>query len=361
MFKTVLMCINSLSKGGAEKNFCEIANTLAIENKVFIFLFNENVQNYYISKLNNNIKVIVFKESKFKFIFINLALLRLILKYKPDFVISFLFYADLVTYLPSLITSTRRIVSIRNNYFEQFSKGLKHKILLNLHCLTLFNCYSIVFVTKKLREIYTNKICLCTRKLSVIPNYVEIVDLVPCKESYDSTILRLAFIGRIEYQKNLILLLKSVKSLNDQNIPYKLDVIGDGSLLNDCIKYVCNNNLNDKVKFHGFNKNPFKLICESMVLILPSLYEGFPNVILEAMANRKIVLSSNCDTGPSEIISHEVNGLLFENNNREELEKYLIRIYSGFYNVDNLQNCAFDTAKFFTSHKMLSSYNKLIC
>ena len=73
-------------------------------------------------------------------------------------------------------------------------------------------------------------------------------------------------------------------------------------MLNDCIKYVCNNNLSDKVKFHGFIKKPFKLICESLVLILPSLYEGFPNVILEAMANRKIVLSSNCDTGPSEII-----------------------------------------------------------
>ena len=128
---------------------------MAIKNKVFIFLLDKNVSNYYINKLNKNITTLVLKENKYKFFFSNLILLRLISKYKPDFVISFLFYADLVTYLPSLITSTKRIVSIRNNYFKQFSKGLKNKILLKLHCFTLL-IVTQSFLLQKLREIYAN-------------------------------------------------------------------------------------------------------------------------------------------------------------------------------------------------------------
>ena len=355
------MCINSLSKGGAEKNFYEIANSLSNKHKVYIFLLSESALDYYISNLNKNLTIIIFRNNKFKFILRNILLFRLIIKYKPDYIISFLFYADLVTYLPSLISSTKRIVSIRNNYFQQFSRGLKQKMLLKFHGFSLFNCNSIVFVTKKLRNIYIEKLGLCNCNLNIIPNYVETDDIIPCKHTYGCKTLSLAFVGRVEHQKNLILLLNSLTSLVDQNIPFNLDVVGDGSLLNDCKKYVQQNNLYDEVKFHGFNKEPFKIISESSVLILPSLYEGFPNVILEAMAYRKIVLSSNCDTGPSEIISHEVNGLLFENNNQKELEKYLIRIYSGYYNLDNLKNSAFDTAQHFSSHKMSSSYQKLIC
>lgn len=355
------MCINSLEKGGAEKNFCEIANSLSVENNVIIFLLNDIVSDHYFRNLSKNILIVVFKKKKLKLFFRILNLLSLITKYKPHYVFSFLFYADLVTFLPCLISSTKRIVSVRNNYFKQFSIGLKQKVLLKLHGFSLFNCHSIVFVTKKLKDLYINELGLSKCSLNVIPNYVNIDDIVLNKNSNFSKTLSLAFVGRIEYQKNLILLLKSLKSLNDQNIPFFLDVVGDGSLLNDCKKYVQENNLKDIVKFHGFSKDPFELISESLVLILPSFYEGFPNVIIEAMAYRKIVLSSNCDTGPSEIITHEVNGLLFANNSQEELEKYLIRIYSGFYDLSKLINAAFDRAKYFSRDRMNTSYNKLIC
>ena len=71
----------------------------------------------------------------------------------------------------------------------------------------------------------------------------------------------------------------------------------------------------------GFNNNPYKYIKKSDFLILTSIYEGLPNVILEAIVLNKVVISSDCPTGPKEILKNGKYGILFKTKSVKDLEK----------------------------------------
>ena len=67
-------------------------------------------------------------------------------------------------------------------------------------------------------------------------------------------------------------------------------------------KYIINYNLKKYVKLKNFTDNPFRLIKESDIFILSSNYEGLPNVLLEAVCLKKLIISTKCPTGPKEIL-----------------------------------------------------------
>ena len=73
-----------------------------------------------------------------------------------------------------------------------------------------------------------------------------------------------------------------------------------------------------------FQKNPYPYLKKSDLFILSSLYEGLPNVLLEAMSLKKFIISSNCPTGPREILQNGKLGELFRNNDFEDLKKKII-------------------------------------
>ena len=83
----------------------------------------------------------------------------------------------------------------------------------------------------------------------------------------------------------------------------------------------------------NFQKNPYPYLKRSEVVILSSLFEGLPNVLLESLCLRKFVISSNCPTGPKEILDFGKNGLLFQTKNKNDLLKKLFIIYKIKKNV----------------------------
>ena len=68
------------------------------------------------------------------------------------------------------------------------------------------------------------------------------------------------------------------------------------------LRYIHENKLSNLVQIINFQNNPFNLIKSSDVFILTSLYEGLPNVLLESQVLKKFIISSNCPTGPREIL-----------------------------------------------------------
>ena len=107
--------------------------------------------------------------------------------------------------------------------------------------------------------------------------------------------------GRCTDQKNQMLILQSVKYLKDK-IPLKLLIAGSGKEFSRLKSYIKNNDLVKNVRLLNFLPNPYKYMIKADVLILSSNYEGLPNTLLEAQCLKKIILSTNCPTGPKEIL-----------------------------------------------------------
>ncbi len=144
------------------------------------------------------------------------------------------------------------------------------------------------------------------------------------KNFYNSNTLKLITVGRLNEQKDHLTILKSMKILNNAKINFQLLVIGKGNFENFLKSYTKNNNLSKKVKFLGYKKNPYPFMNKSQIFILSSLYEGSPNVLIEALFLKNKVISSNCPTGPREILMREKNSLMFKIRDHKDLAKKII-------------------------------------
>ncbi len=138
-------------------------------------------------------------------------------------------------------------------------------------------------------------------------------------------------------------LLKAMK-LIENRLKFRLLIIGEGKNKEKIINYINKNNLRNNIKVLDFKKNPFKYINQSDIFILSSVYEGLPNVLLEAICLKKFVISSNCPTGPLEILNNGKGGLLFKVQDHNDLAKKII-----FYSKNKLK----------LRQKIFYAYNKL--
>jgi glycosyltransferase involved in cell wall biosynthesis len=127
-------------------------------------------------------------------------------------------------------------------------------------------------------------------------------------------------IGRLTKQKNFNLLLNAFRKILPNNKQYKLVIIGDGEDRKNLNKIINKHNLKDYVYLIGFKENVFKYFKNAECFILSSLWEDPGWVIIEAIASNTIVLSSDCPSGPKEILNNE-RGILFKNNSELDLIK----------------------------------------
>ena len=151
----------------------------------------------------------------------------------------------------------------------------------------------------------------------------------------------LAFIGRLEYQKGVDILLKELEPELCNNVNLTLLLVGDGNMLNDLKKKYTKLLNQGKIIFTGFRQDIPDIIKLSDIIIVPSRREGLGNIILEAMASRKIVLCSDVDAIP-EIINDGVNGFLFNINTPDSLVSRLKYIINNFERLSNVRNSAYN-------------------
>ncbi|RXT26885.1 hypothetical protein BVJ53_05910 [Lacticaseibacillus chiayiensis] len=120
------------------------------------------------------------------------------------------------------------------------------------------------------------------------------------------------YIGRIfiDGQKNLRELVAGLSSLNKSTTRWTLDVFGDGPDMAEFKKLIAKKGIARQVIFHGWVKHPFDRIESADCLLLTSRYEGFVLVLGEAIARGVPVISSDCPTGPDDIVN-DSNGYLY--------------------------------------------------
>lgn len=164
-------------------------------------------------------------------------------------------------------------------------------------------------------------------KMSYIPNGIDINSYSNCSE--DATIL---YAGRLSPLKNVETLIYAFSKIESLYPTYKLQIIGSGNDKSNLEEITRSLNLKRRVEFIENVPNDVlkKYLARCTIFVLPSLFETFGIVVIEAMASGKPVIASNIP-GPNDIITNGHDGILFDSKNVDELEYYLIKLINDPY------------------------------
>lgn len=233
-------------------------------------------------------------------------------------------HADFIGLWAAKNTKSKLFCTMHNIYFKY-----------NLYDQIFFWGYRILFkivknvnvisISKSVKDHVENKLKVNPKRSFLIYNGIP---SVPLKEKANNNFFNMLFVGRLSRQKNLSLLIRAIKELSTEIPKLQLDIIGAGPLESELKQMVEELSLITKVNFRGICKTPETYFSSADLFILPSIFEGFGLVIIEAFRSKCAVIASDIE-GPKEIIAHGENGLLFENNNVKSLCENIKRLYEN--------------------------------
>ena len=195
--------------------------------------------------------------------------------------------------------------------------------------------------------------------------YINTIESLP--SFFDKNMFNIVTIGRLDSGKNHSLLINSIKKLN--NPKFKLYIFGEGKLKNELKILIEKYNLKQHVFLMGYESNPYKYLKAADLFVFSSNHEGFPNVLLEAMACHLPILATNCKSGPSEIMQLELeqNNLMFTNYGILVPIKDINLMADGieymYSNKEYLKHCKINVSnriKDFKKTNILKEYIKVI-
>lgn len=172
-------------------------------------------------------------------------------------------------------------------------------------------------------------------KCHVIPAGVNLERFHPSSEEWNGNgTMQLISVCRLAKDKNIQCVIKAVAELTRTGVPVRLTVVGEGHYENELKHLVDELDMNGKICFEGRQESVEDWYRKSHVFVLPSLYEGFGSVYVEAMGCGLpcIAVSSKSgkySVGADEIIEHGITGFLMEENSPAELAEYLRRLYTN--------------------------------
>lgn len=162
--------------------------------------------------------------------------------------------------------------------------------------------------------------------------------------------------GRMVEQKDFPNLIKAFKLVNEE-IDSKLIIIGRGNHELELENVVIEQGVQDDVDFPGFVDNPYAYMRQASVFVLSSAWEGLPTVLIEAMACGCPIVSTDCPSGPSEILDSGKYGRMVPVGDPQGLSDAMIKELNDPTPSDTLQKSAFER---FSKDKVLDEYEDLI-
>lgn len=303
------LMIPTLLHGGAERAICRLSDILVeAGHKVYLIVFDASKQFYsYSGELidlqlpngSNTIEKIKVFSKRVE------TVKKIKIKYGLDVVISFIAAASFVNYLAK--TSAKCVVSQRN--FMSKETGSKLKKIFLKYCFRKAD--AVVAVAELCRQDLIENFRIPSNKVHTIYNAFDQQQIIeqmngPIEKNhqifFDNHKYNLISVARTEYQKGFWNLIKVLHYVRKKGFDCGLTIVGTGSQLQKLEKLSKALNLTDHVQLVGYQSNPFSYIGRSDVYAMTSLFEGFPNALTEAMCCGIPIISTDCPSGPREIL-----------------------------------------------------------
>ena len=354
--KKIICLIESLGSGGAERQLSGLAILLKQQGyDVEVWYYAPN--HFYRDNLEKEGVVYRFLESAYN----KKKRIRIIhkelLKAKPDTVIAYLDTPCIIGCITKLTGGKFNLIVSERNTTQNI--GLRDRIKFFLYKFAnhvVPNSYSQArFIEKNFPSL--------KNKIKCITNFVDTDKFTPPVNKIENDTFRILTVARIMPQKNVVNYIKAIQVVANQGYKLKVDWFGnstDEHYYNICQQTIMDNGLENVFKFHPAKSNIIEEYHTSDIFCLPSIYEGFPNVVCEAMCcGLPIVCSDVCDN--PNIVTNDV-GILFSPNNIEDISNNIINfINKSSEELTLLSNNSRSRAiELFAKEIFINKYNNII-
>jgi len=330
MTERLAIFLPTLDGGGAERVMVEIANGIAARG-YNVDLVLASAKGPYLREVSSGVRVVDLQCSR---ILKSLPkLVSYLRRERPTAMLSALRHANIIAVIARILSfkTTRLVISERNHVSVAFQHplSLRLRILKNLMRLMYIRADSIVAVSQGVADDLSSLIG-STPPVEVIYNPVSVSRV---RELAAKSPEHLWFepgqppvilgVGRLEAQKDFSTLLKAFARVR-QTHSARLVILGEGKLESELKAEVSELGLDDCVDFAGFVDNPYAFMRAASLLVLSSAWEGLPNVLIQAMACGTAVVSTNCPSGPDEILESGQWGRLVPVSDEQSLAKAIV-------------------------------------
>jgi len=281
-----------------------------------------------------------------------LALRRSIKQNTPDVVVAYMAATNILTIIACLGLDVRVVATEHAPPFHWPNWSIWNRLRLFFYP----RASVVVLQSEMALDYYPENV---RRKTAVLPNPIHIeadagvVDLPAGKI--------VIAMGRLSEEKRFDLLLRAFSQVADSNPEWSLVILGEGGLRSGLEKLRAALGLDGKVYFPGFQPNPHTWLRKSDLFVLSSQFEGFGNVLAEALMCGLPVVSTDCPNGPREIVRDGVDGFLVENGSETGLAQSITRLM-----IDQELRAAFcssapEAAERFGVEVVMSQWEHLLC
>ncbi len=339
--------VGSISGGGAERFASTLASGLSKKNEVSLITFTRKEHEYPLSKSvkRENLNISINYRGIKKFY-------SFIQKNSYDIYIGIDLMPNILLSSVKLINTKYKVIISERNAPKQTKLNILWKIL---RFFLYAKADKIVFQTEDARVSYRKVI---SKKGVVIPNPIR--KNIPYRDK-KMTCNEIIAVGRLNQQKNYDLLLYAFKSIHEEYPDYKLRIFGQGVEEEHLKNLGQKLKIQDYILFEGYKEELNELMKYSDIFVMTSKYEGMPNALIEAMAMGFPVISSDCPSGgPKALIKDHENGILFKNNNLEQLILSMKEVLGSTQLKEKLSKNAVKIRDELNAEKIICMWEKLI-
>lgn len=353
--KKIAIFLPSLSDGGAEKVMVSLANNFASKfYSVDLLLVSQ--EGVYFNMLSDEVRLINLDKSRA--IYVVPRILKYLKNERPDVLLSALTHTNVIALICKVLClrKIRVVVSERSI--------ISNSTLLSGNCLYLINksilkllyplADSIIAISKGCAKDLVETLKISNKKIVVINNPLIKDSNININDSNEDKInlslqhnnnLIIA-VGRLKKVKNFPLLIKAFDIVR-KTVPSSLIILGEGPERNNLEKLIKELHLEKSISLPGFVNNPIDYMKKSEVFVSSSSWEGFGNVIVEAMSVGLKIVSVDCPGGPREILEDGKWGKLVPLNNVslladaikkiiDEEVKYDVKLRASHFNINDI-------------------------
>ena len=325
--------------GGVERFLINLLTYVDREKFELSLMLGCKKNGVFVADIPKDIKVISLNVSHMRYSLFKL--IKYFRKEKPDVFVSFMAQNNIVSIVAKVLSGAKVkiILSERNNY-SAVCKYCLYKISQKITLNFIYPVFMKIFYLKSDGIICVSKgvaddlakIIGSSPKIKVVHNYFDFEKIIKLsKEEIDyakvnpNNLPTICAVGRLAKEKDYSTLLKAF-SIILRSANSRLIIVGEGRESGKLEMLVRQLNISNSVYFAGLQKNSYKFMSKADIFVLSSVNEGLPNALVEAMVCGVPVVSTDCESGPNEVIYDGENGFLVPIRDEKALADAVLKL-----------------------------------